>query len=50
MQIHYESRDHPGTEVEEESTFSTPVAFDLPVPRRFWKPQGQDVVPLGFNV
>ena len=43
MQMHYnESRDYPGAEVEEESTYSTPVTL------RPWKPQDQDAVPLDF--
>lgn len=49
--MHYnEPRDYPGAEVEEESAFSTPVALELSIPRRSWKPQGQGVVPPGLNV
>ena len=48
MQIHYnESKGFLGAQVEERSPCSAPVAPNLSVPRS-WKPQGQNVVPLGF--
>ena len=48
MQLHYhENKGYHVAEVEEENTCSPPVALDLSAPRS-WKPQGQDVVPLGF--
>ena len=48
MQMHYNVfRSYSGAEGEEESVCSAPVALDLSGPQS-WKPQGQDVVLLGF--
>lgn len=47
MQMHYNEPRVHGAEVEEESTYSAPVALDLSVPRS-WKPQDQAIVPFGL--
>lgn len=47
MNALYEFGGYSGVEVEEESVCPAPVALGLSAPRS-WKPQGQDVEPLGF--
>ena len=48
MQMHFnESKGYPGTEEEEKSAFSAPVALDLSLSGS-WKAQGQDTVLLVF--
>lgn len=48
LQMHYnESSGYPAAEMEEKSTFSPLVALDL-LTRASSRPEGQDVVTLGF--
>lgn len=48
VQMHYNVfRGYPGTEGQEESACSAPVALDVSGPQS-WEPQGQDVVLPGF--